>query len=128
MNQLYNYKTLNSWKGYYSGLKLDGSDFVIYYRKVKSWYKGEDSGALYADEWSEDIPIEIYDLTPILDHIIIDGVTIKEHINNMHEKWQLFFRNDNITTGSLTKLYFYLDEIREIERLRKYRNPNFCCK
>ena len=104
--QLFDYEEFkNSRRDVTAGLKLEGYNFIIYCRFVESWYKGEDSGARYVDEWSEDIPIEIYDLTSILDNVMIDGITVKEFID---------------TKCNIYKLYLFLDDLPVVNELRTY--------
>ena len=106
IKQLFDYEEYNnSRRDVDADIKLEGNNFIIFCRFVESWYKGEDSGARYVDEWSEDIPIEIYDLTSILDNVMIDGITVKEYID---------------TKCNIYKLYLFLDDLPGVNELRTY--------
>lgn len=119
MKQLYDIERYKSYRDTKAGLKLEGYNFILYYRTVESWYKGEDSGARYPDEWSDDIILEIYDLTPILGNII-DGVTLKEHIDKISGSKCII--SDSLVTQNLWWLYYYLDDLPGVERLKREEN------
>lgn len=104
----YGIKVRVDYKGHYI--------FTIYKNVVEDWYRGEDSGALYP-EYSCDETIEMYDLNPILEEKIV-GITIKNYIDKMLEDWPPY-AGDWYTPGSLHTLYRHLDEIIDIEKLRK---------
>ena len=90
--------------------------FWIYKNEIESWYRGEDSGARYP-EYGGDIIIESYDLTPVLNRMI-EGVTMREFIDKMLDKWPPY-AGKWYTPDSLYTLYRYLDNYVDTEKLEK---------
>lgn len=89
--------------------------FYIYKNEIESWYRGEDSGARYP-EYGDDIIIESYDLTTILDKKI-SGMTIKDFIDEMLDKWPPS-AGRWYTPNELHRLYYYLDNYTDVEKMR----------
>ena len=122
MKKMFDISEHNNERHVHYGIKV-GKDycgkkysFWIYKNEIESWYRGEDSGAQYP-EYGDDIIIESYDLTPVLNRMI-EGVTMREFIDKMLDKWPPY-AGKWYTPDSLYTLYRYLDNYVDTEKLKK---------